>query len=107
MLLVQTFIFVNNFYIFLMVIFLLGLVGLIFNFRNLVLFFIAIELLLLVINLSFIITSILLNDFFGLGFAILILTVAAAEAAIGLALLVLFYRVRSNILVSNRFYLRG
>jgi len=61
----------------------------------------------LAINLNFIFTSIFLNDIVGIIFSLFILTVAAAEAAIGLAILVLFFRVRSNIFSSHTTYLRG
>jgi NADH-quinone oxidoreductase subunit K len=57
----------------------------------------SIELMLLAINLNFIIFSIFLDDILGQLFALLILTVAAAESAIGLALLVVYYRIRGTI----------
>jgi NADH:ubiquinone oxidoreductase subunit K len=57
----------------------------------------SIELMLLSINLNFIVFSIFLDDIMGQLFALLILTVAAAEAAIGLAILIVYYRVRSII----------
>lgn len=104
---VSLFSFFNDLYLFLILAFLVGLGGILFNFRNFFIIFISIEVLLLILNLSFILTSIFLNDSFGLIFTLLILTVAAAEASIGLALLVLFYRTRSNILIKNKFYLKG
>lgn len=57
----------------------------------------SIELMLLAINLNFIIFSIFLDDILGQLFALLVLTVAAAESAIGLALLVVYYRIRGTI----------
>ena len=75
--------------------------------RNIIITLISIELSLLAINLNFIFSSLFLNDIVGLIFTLFILTVAAAEAAIGLAILVLFFRVRSNIFSSHITYLRG
>ena len=59
----------------------------------------SIELMLLAVNLNFLVFSIYLDDLVGQLFALLILTVAAAESAIGLALLVVYYRVRGTISV--------
>lgn len=91
-----------------LLLFVLGICGILFNYdKNILITLISIELCLLAINLNFIFSSIFLNDIFGLIFALFILTVAAAEAAIGLAILVLFFRVRSNILSNHSTYLRG
>lgn len=89
------------------IIFNIGLCGIIFNYNNIILTMICIELCLLSINLNFIFYSIIINDIVGILFALIILTVAAAEAAIGLAILVLFYRTRGNILMNYTTYLRG
>ena len=59
----------------------------------------SIELMLLAVNLNFLIFSVYLDDLIGQLFALLVLTVAAAEAAIGLALLVVYYRIRGTIAV--------
>ena len=59
----------------------------------------SIELMLLAVNLNFLIFSVYLDDLMGQLFALLILTVAAAESAIGLALLVVYYRIRGTIAV--------
>ena len=59
----------------------------------------SIELMLLAVNLNFVLFSVYLDDLIGQVFALLILTVAAAESAIGLALLVVYYRVRGTIAV--------
>lgn len=89
-------------------VFFLGIFGIVFNYnKNIIITLISIELSLLAINLNFIFSSLFLNDIMGLIFALFILTVAAAEAAIGLAILVLFFRVRSNIFSSHTVYLRG
>jgi len=90
------------------IIFIMGVSGIVFNYnKNIIITLISIELSLLAINLNFIFTSIFLNDIIGLIFSLFILTVAAAEAAIGLAILVLFFRVRSNIFSNHTTYLRG
>lgn len=104
-----------NFYIFIsyigivaIILFFLGIFGIVFNYdKNIIITLISIELSLLAINLNFIFTSIFLNDIIGLVFSLFILTVAASEAAIGLAILVLFFRVRSNIFSNHTVYLRG
>ena len=85
----------------------IGLCGIILNYNNIILTMISIELCLLSVNLNFIFYSLLINDIIGIIFSLIVLTVAAAEAAIGLAILVLFYRTRGNILMNYTTYLRG
>lgn len=98
----------SNLNILAIIIFFLGICGIVFNYnKNIIITLISIELSLLAINLNFIFSSLFLNDIVGLIFTLFILTVAAAEAAIGLAILVLFFRVRSNIFSSHVTYLRG
>jgi NADH-quinone oxidoreductase subunit K len=87
--------------------FLLGVGGLVLNRRNILLIFMSIELMLLGVNLNFIIFSVYLDDLVGQVFALLILTVAAAEAAIGLAILIVYYRVRGSVTVEGIHLLRG
>ncbi len=77
--------------------FLLGLWGIIAVRKNIIIILMSIELMLLSINLNFIVFSIFLDDIMGQFFALLILTVAAAEAAIGLAILIVYYRIRGII----------
>ena len=89
------------------VLFLIGLSGIILNRKNIVVMLMSVELMLLAVNLNFIIYSVYLDDIMGQVFALLILTVAAAEAAIGLAILVVYYRVRGSISVENIHLLRG
>lgn len=79
--------FLNNFFLFF-----LGLFGIILNRQSLIIILMSIELMLLSINLNFIIFSLYLDDIMGELFALLILTVAAAESAIGLAIIITFYR---------------
>jgi NADH-quinone oxidoreductase subunit K len=67
----------------------------------------SIELMLLAINLNFVIFSNSIDDIVGQMFALLILTVAAAESAIGLAILVVYYRLRGNILIEQAHLMRG
>ena len=67
----------------------------------------SVELMLLAVNLNLIVFSVYLDDVRGQIFALLILTVAAAESAIGLALLVVYYRVRGSITVERIHLLRG
>lgn len=99
---------ISNLNIISLFLFILGICGIIFNYdKNIIITLISIELSLLSINLNLIFTSIFFNDVVGLIFALFILTVAAAEAAIGLAILVLFFRVRSNILSNQFSHLRG
>nr|YP_009647135.1 NADH dehydrogenase subunit 4L [Chloropicon maureeniae]QBX98810.1 NADH dehydrogenase subunit 4L [Chloropicon maureeniae] len=77
--------------------FLLGLMGIFLNRKNLILVLMSIELMLLGINLNFLSFSVALDDLSGQVFALLVLTVAAAESAIGLAILVIYYRLRGTI----------
>lgn len=82
-----------------MILFLLGLSGIFLNRKNIIILLMSIELMLLSINFNFIIFSVFLDDILGQLFALLILTVAAAESAIGLAILVIYYRVRGTIAI--------
>jgi len=79
------------------VIFLFGLVGLILNKRNLLIILMAIELMLLGLNLNFIFFSVYLDDILGQIFALYVLTVAAAESAIGLAIFTVYFRDKQTI----------
>ena len=79
--------------------FLLGVWGIFLNRKNIIIMLMSIELMLLAVNLNFLVFSVYLDDLIGQIFALLILTVAAAESAIGLALLVVYYRVRGTISV--------
>ena len=67
----------------------------------------AIELILLAVNLNFIVFSVFLDDLLGQVFSLLILTIAAAESAVGLAIVVIYYRVRGSILIENLAVIRG
>jgi NADH-quinone oxidoreductase subunit K len=82
-----------------MILFLLGIWGIFLNRKNIIIMLMSIELMLLAVNLNFLLFSVYLDDLIGQLFALLILTVAAAESAIGLALLVVYYRIRGTIAV--------
>jgi len=79
------------------ILFVIGLLGLFLFRRHLIIFLISLEILLLCININFITFSVYLDDFLGQIYVLLILTVAAAETALGLAILVIYYRLRGGI----------
>lgn len=80
--------------------FLLGSIGIFLIKKNIIIILISIELMLLSININFILFSVYLDDITGQIFALFILTVAAAESAIGLAILVVYYRIKGIISVN-------
>jgi len=88
-------------------IFLFGILGLVLNKRNLLVILMSIELMLLGINLNFIFYSIYLDDLMGQIFALYILTVAAAESAIGLAIFTVYYKDKQTILLDGSLRARG
>ena len=81
--------------------FVLGVCGVFLNRRNLISLFMALELILLSVNLNFVAFSVYLKDMVGQVFSLFILTVAAAEAAIGLAILVSYFRQRHSLSVDS------
>jgi NADH-quinone oxidoreductase subunit K len=81
------------------ILFLIGLSGIFLNRKNIIVMLMSIELMLLAINFNFIVFSVFLDDILGQLFALLILTVAAAESAIGLAILVIHYRIKGTVAV--------
>merc|ERR1712146_805768 len=81
--------------------FFIGLLGVILNRRNILIILMCIELLLLSLNMSFILFSVYLDDLYGQLFSFFILTIAAAESAIGLAVIIIYYRVRGNLSVND------
>ncbi len=85
----------------------IGLLGVLVTFRNFLTIMFGLEMLLLSINILFIYFSNYLDDLLGQIFAILILTVAASESAIGLAIITVYYNVYSNISVQNISVLKG
>ena len=89
------------------ILFTLGIFGIFLNRKNVIVILMAIELILLAVNLNLVAFSTHLNDITGQVFALLVLTVAAAEAAIGLAILVVFFRNRGSIAVEDVSMMRG
>ena len=89
------------------ILFAIGVVGIFLNRKNVVILLMAIELLLLAVNLNFVAFSYYLNDIAGQVFVFFILTVAAAEAAIGLAILIVLFRSRQTINVDELDSLKG
>lgn len=81
--------------------FFINLLGLVLNRRSIIITLMCIELLLLSINLNFTFFSIYLDDLYGQIFALSILTLAASESAIGLAIIISNYRIRGNILLNQ------
>jgi len=90
-----------------MIIFIIGVLGIFLNRKNIIIMLMSLELILLAINFNFIIFSVSLNDLMGQVYSLFILTVAAAESAIGLAILVAYYRIRGTIAVKYINLMRG
>ena len=80
--------------------FLIGVIGIFLIKKNIIIILMSIELMLLSINMNFIIFSIYLDDMVGQIFALFVLTVAAAESAIGLAILVVYYRIKGLVSIN-------
>ena len=87
--------------------FVIGIFGLFLNRKNVIILLMSIELMLLAVNINFVAFSWFLNDLVGQVFTLFVLTVAAAEAAIGLAILVIFFRRRGSIAVDDVNRMRG
>ena len=91
----------NHFFILSLIVFIIGCFGLFLNRRNMILILMCIEIILLAANINFVSASVFLNDINGQVFSIFILTIAAAEAAIGLAILVIYCRNKGGIDVTK------
>lgn len=89
------------------ILFTLGIFGIFLNRKNLIVIMMSIELMLLAVNVNMVAFSAYLNDLVGQVFTMLILTVAAAEAAIGLAIVVVFYRNKRSIEVEDINEMKG
>ena len=89
------------------ILFVLGIFGIFLNRKNVIVILMSVELMLLSVNLNLVAFSAHLNDLAGQVFAMFILTVAAAEAAIGLAILVVYFRNRGSIEVEDISTLKG
>ena len=89
------------------ILFALGIFGIFLNRKNLIVIMMSIELMLLAVNLNLVAFSSFLGDLVGQIFTMLVLTVAAAEAAIGLAILVVYFRNRGSIAVEDVNVMKG
>ena len=89
------------------VIFSLGMIGIFLNRKNVIVILMSIELILLAVNINLVSFSIFLQDIVGQVFTMLILTVAAAEAAIGLAIIIAYYRNKGSIRVEEINQMKG
>jgi NADH-quinone oxidoreductase subunit K len=89
------------------ILFVLGVLGIFLNRKNVIVILMAIELILLAVNINLVAFSAFLGDLTGQIFAMFVLTVAAGEAAIGLAILVIYFRSRGTIAVDSVDHLKG
>ncbi|MBV1702493.1 MAG: NADH-quinone oxidoreductase subunit NuoK [Hyphomicrobiales bacterium] len=89
------------------IVFTIGVAGIILNRKNIIIILMSVELILLSVNINLVAFSSYLHDLTGQVFALFILTVAAAEAAIGLAILVTYYRNRGTIAVEDINQMKG
>jgi len=89
------------------ILFTLGIFGIFLNRKNVIIILMSVELMLLAVNINFVAFSAFLHDLVGQIFAMFVLTVAAAEAAIGLAILVVYFRNRGTIAVEDINQMKG
>jgi len=89
------------------ILFALGIFGIFLNRKNVIIILMSVELMLLAVNINLVAFSSFLNDLVGQVFAMFVLTVAAAEAAIGLAILVVYFRNRGSIDVEDINMMKG
>jgi NADH-quinone oxidoreductase subunit K len=89
------------------ILFTLGLFGIFLNRKNMIVILMSIELILLAVNINFVAFSVWLGDLSGQIFTLFIMTVAAAESAVGLAILVVFFRNKGSIAVEDITSLKG
>lgn len=89
------------------ILFTIGVFGIFINRKNVIIILMAIELILLAVNINLVAFSAFLGDLTGQVFALFVLTVAAAEAAIGLAILVVYFRNRGTIAVEDIHLMKG
>jgi NADH-quinone oxidoreductase subunit K len=87
--------------------YIIGMIGIVFNRRSILIILMCIELMLLSLNLNFIVFSVYFDDLYGQLFSLFILTVAASESAVGLAIIIIYYRVRGNISIEQNYLLKG
>ena len=98
---------IQHFLILSSLLFLIGVFGIFLNRKNVIIILMSIELILLAVNINFVSFSYFLGDLTGQIFSLFVLTVAAAEAAIGLAILVCFYRNKGSIAVDDANVMKG
>ena len=89
------------------ILFTLGIFGIFLNRKNVIIILMSVELILLAVNINLVSFSVFLHDLAGQVFAMLVLTVAAAEAAIGLAIIVVYFRNRGTIAVEDINLMKG
>ncbi len=89
------------------ILFTIGVLGIFVNRRNVIVILMSVELILLAVNINLVAFSVFLHDVVGQIFAMFVLTVAAAEAAVGLAILVTFFRWRGTIAVDDASVMKG
>ena len=89
------------------VIFVIGIVGIFLNRKNIIIILMSIELILLSVNINLVSFSVYLDDLVGQVFTMFILTVAAAEAAVGLAIIVIYYKNKGSIKIDHISSLKG
>ena len=89
------------------ILFTIGVFGIFINRKNVIIILMCVELILLAVNINFVAFSAHLGDISGQIFALFVLTVAAAEAAVGLAILVVYFRNRGNIAVEDIDLMKG
>jgi NADH-quinone oxidoreductase subunit K len=89
------------------ILFTIGVLGIFLNRKNIIIILMSVELILLAVNINFVAFSVYLGDLVGQVFALFVLTVAAAEAAIGLAILVVYFRNRGTIAVEDVNLMKG
>ena len=87
--------------------FIIGIFGIFVNRKNIIIILMSIEIILMAVNINLVAFSSFMNDLVGQVFTLFVLTVAAAEAAIGLAILVYFYRSKGSILVDDVNMMKG
>lgn len=97
----------NQFLVVAAILFTLGVAGIILNRKNIIIILMSVELILLAVNVNLVAFSSFLGDLTGQVFGLFVLTVAAAESAIGLAILVVFYRNRGTIAVEDINMMKG
>jgi NADH-quinone oxidoreductase subunit K len=97
----------GNYLVLAAILFTIGVLGIFLNRKNVIVILMSIELILLSVNINFVAFSSFLGDLVGQVFALFVLTVAAAEAAIGLAILVVYYRNRGSIAVEDVDLMKG